>query len=185
MEQLKEICDSLSRVLSYPGEDYQERVVFCKDILAAAKYENEELRPIILAEFEKFASAIRVLPLGDIEELYTRTFDINPVSSLEVGWHLHGEAYQRGVFLVKMRDVLRKCGIEESAELPDHLTHVLFAVGRMEESDARVMVSTRLFIAMDKMLEGFAGKENPYEHLLNVTKKVLSEFCAQKSEKTI
>ena len=36
-----------------------------------------------------------------IQELYTRTFDINPVCTLEIGWHIFGEDYARGALLVK------------------------------------------------------------------------------------
>jgi len=36
------------------------------------------------------------------------TFDINPACALEVGWHLFGEDYMRGQFLVRMREELSK-----------------------------------------------------------------------------
>ena len=42
-------------------------------------------------------------PAVELEELYAATFDSSDDCALEVGWHLYGEAYQRGVFLVEMR----------------------------------------------------------------------------------
>lgn len=177
MENVREMFDSFARVFSYPGEEYTRHVAVCKNLCEEVRFNNDEVRKTLLAELDRFNVAINSLPIGELEELYTRTFDINPVSSLEVGWHLYGETYERGAFLVQMRDLLRRCSIEESSELPDHLTHTLLAVGRMEDEEAAAYISKRLLKAIDKMLEGFAGKENPYEHMLLATKLLLTETC--------
>jgi nitrate reductase delta subunit len=124
---------------------------------------------------EKFVTEISILSITDLEELYTRTFDINPIASLEIGWHLFGETYERGAFLVKMRGLLRQYHIEESSELPDHLTQCLMVVGRMPKAEADEFVSTYLRTSLDKILEGFQGKENPYEHLLLALKNFIQQ----------
>ena len=69
--------------------------------------------------------------LHELEETYARTFDINPACALEVGWHLFGEEYARGLFLVRLRGEMREHGVEESSELPDHITHVLALIAAM------------------------------------------------------
>lgn len=177
MNSATEILDSIAAILTYPSEDYKERVGLCTALIADADILTSDAKVHAVTGMEEFERATKPLSIAELEELYTRTFDINPVSSLEVGWHLHGETYERGAFLVTMRDVLRRCNIEESSELPDHLTHVLMAVGRMSEEDAEEFVSRRLLKALDKMLEGFAGKENPYEHVLLTIKMVLSRYA--------
>ena len=177
-----QILDSIAAIFSYPGDDYSDRVARCKSLLAETKFERDDIRTTALEGLDRFHASTNGLSVAELEELYTRTFDINPVSSLEVGWHLHGETYERGAFLVTMRDVLRRCAVEESTELPDHLTHVLMAVGRMEEDEAQDFVSARLLKAIDKMLEGFSGKENPYEHVLTATRQILAEMCSHSRE---
>jgi len=77
-----------------------------------------------------------------------------------------------------MREVLRRCSVEESTELPDHLTLVLAAFGRMTLSEAEEFASQRLVKAVNKMLEGFAGKENPYEHILRAVSILISQRAA-------
>ncbi|MBX2990080.1 MAG: molecular chaperone TorD family protein [Bacteroidetes bacterium] len=161
MTHYAQALDGLATILSYPGEDYKSRVAESLQFIAAHSDAEE-----MVGRLYAFSKAIEGLNKGEMEELYTRTFDINPVSSLEVGWHLYGETYERGAFLVQMRNVLRRCGVEESTELPDHLTSVLHAVGRMERSEAEEFIPSRVLKAMAKMLEGFAGQENPYEHVL-------------------
>jgi nitrate reductase delta subunit len=167
---ITEVLDNLAAILEYPTDDYKHHVGECIQRIKEERPDDDAA----LLRLVAFNAQIQDLSLAEIEELYTRTFDINPVSSLEVGWHLHGETYERGAFLVTMRDVLRRCNVEESSELPDHLTHVLLAVGRMSEEEAAEFVSHRLLKALNKMLEGFAEKENPYEHVLQSIKLLVS-----------
>jgi nitrate reductase delta subunit len=94
------------------------------------------------------------------QELYVQTFEFNPACTLEIGWHLFGENYERGEFLVRMREQLRRYGIVESSELPDHLTHLLALIGRMEHEEAAELAGHFLLPALAKIQDGL--KENPY-----------------------
>lgn len=122
-----------------------------------------------------FFSSTEGLSPADLEELYTRTFDVNPITSLEIGWHLYGEAYERGAFLVKMRELLRQHGVPESTELPDHLVHVLQLLGRMDDAGREAFIGAFLQPALKKMLEGFAKQSTPYEHVLRGLSSVLEQ----------
>ena len=110
---------------------------------------------------------------GLVEELYTRTFDINAICSLEVGWHIYGEEYARGALLVRFRGELRRLGIPESPELPDHLTHVLRLIGRLRGEKADDLAGRYLLPALGKMLSGMQGKDSPYEVLLRTTQAII------------
>lgn len=154
-----EVFDSLAALLGYPRDDFETRF---DEALAAVEAEDREMA-------ESLAPLARVV--GDrtpteMEELYTRTFDINPLCTLELGWQLYGEDYNRGAFLVRMRSLMRAVGVEETAELPDHLVHVLPVIARVDEGTARELASGFLLPALRKMLDGFAEKDNPYRPLL-------------------
>ena len=84
---------------------------------------------------------------------------------LEVGWHLYGEDYHRGAFLVRMRGLLREHGVPEETELPDHLTHVLPVLGRLDDARAEALARGYVLPALVKMLDGFGEKRNPYRQL--------------------
>jgi len=79
---------------------------------------------------------------------------MNPVSTLEIGWHLFGEQYERGEFLVNMRGRLREAGIPEIGELPDHLLHVLPLLDRLDPQDARAFADTFVLPALEKIAAG-------------------------------
>ena len=51
----------------------------------------------------------------DLQEMYTRTFDINAVCTLEVGWHIYGEDYaQRRACWSSCSQQLRLMNVPES-----------------------------------------------------------------------
>lgn len=173
----QELCDSFAVLLSYAENGYREELV---DLVTTVKNLHPDVAEVkkwedVCCELEIFLRETQSLTTEDYQELYTRTFDINPVSSLEIGWHLFGEAYERGAFLVKMREKLRMHQVEESTELPDHLVHVLKLVGRLESEEQKAFVSHFLHPALKKMLDGFEGKSNPYEHLIRALSVGLSQ----------
>jgi nitrate reductase molybdenum cofactor assembly chaperone len=168
MVQLTELYDLLGSLVAYPDEDYHEKVRHCVNLL-------KEEHPGNVEGILPFVSEVDKMAVTDLEEFYTRTFDINPVSALEVGWHIYGEQYERGAFLVRMRELSRTLGVKESTELPDHLTHVLPLVGRMEQEDADMFVATYLLPGLKKMLAGFDGKNNVYDNVLKTIRDVLAD----------
>jgi nitrate reductase assembly molybdenum cofactor insertion protein NarJ len=89
-----------------------------------------------------------------MQELYVQAFEFNPACTLEIGWHLFGENYERGEFLVRMREQLRRHGIAESTELPDHLTHLLPLVDRMDHNEAAELAGQYLLPALSKIKDG-------------------------------
>lgn len=155
----------LAAVLTYPHEDYRDLVAAC---LAAAP---ECARERVAA----FYKQIRTLEMEEAQELFTRTLDLNPVCSLELGWHLFGENYDRGLLMARLRRELAAHGIEENGELPDHLTHALLLLAAMPVQQAIEFAGAIVVPALEKMLTAFAGKQNCYECLLLALAEVLEE----------
>ena len=153
---MAEFLTGVAGVLTYPQADYAQRVQAC--VAAATANVRERLEP--------FAAQISRLTVEEAEELFTRTLDLDPVCSLEMGWHLFGENYDRGLLMVRMRSELRRHGIEERGELPDHLSHALPLLERMAREDAEAFAVAIVVPALEKMLTAFAGKQNPYECVL-------------------
>jgi len=161
------IYDAFAGLLTYPEVDYLQRIDASLRLAPAECCE----------ELEQFSNLVRDLATDKIQELFTRTFDLNPVCSLELGWHLFGENYERGPLLVRMREELRRHRLGESSELPDHLTHVLLLVAQMEHERASDFVVACVLPALEKMLQAMRGKDNPFEYVLVATRNLLhSDF---------
>jgi nitrate reductase delta subunit len=153
------IPELLAPLFHYPGAGYRALAGQC---LAAARSEAPETESL-LAEF---SSSIEGLSTEELQELYTRTFDLNPLCTLEIGWQLYGEEYQRGEFLVKMRQQLRAYELRESGELPDHISHALALVAKLEPEEAAEFAGRYVLPALDKMLAGWRDERNAFTALL-------------------
>ena len=189
----------LSRLVTYPDDRYAEGL----DALVAS---IEAWHPEAASDLAAFAARIAgrsiserasrgagapgddersaergargpALTSNDLQELFTRTFDLNPVCALEVGWHLFGEEYERGAFLVRMRQALREHGIAEGGELPDHLASMLLLVTKLDADDSDVLVANALVPAVVKMLEPLEKSESPFLPLVKAIREVLAA-CA-------
>jgi len=159
--------DMLARLLDYPEEGgYAELLARSIDLLEDGYAEAAALlRPL--------HDHVHKMDRGEVQELFTRTFDINAVCTLEIGWHIYGEDYARGALLVKLREQLRLMNVPESCELPDHLTHVLLLIGRMAGEEADELAARYLLPGLDKMLEGMAEGQPPYRALIEAVSKVV------------
>ena len=113
--------------------------------------------------------------LTDLQEKFTQTFDMSPTTSLDLGWHLYGEAYERGAFMLKIRELLRTQGIEETSELPDHLTHVLAAMDGLNDDDCTKFVHRYVQPAFIKILDGFKASDNPYQYAIRYIDELFKE----------
>jgi nitrate reductase molybdenum cofactor assembly chaperone len=154
----KSIYERFAGLFEYPGEDYRAKAEEC---LIALRHEHSDS-----ALFEQFCAAIRDFNTDELRELFTQTFDLNPTCALEIGWQLYGEDYQRGEFLVRMREQLREHSLRESGELPDHLTHALVLLAHLEPAEASEFAQGYLLPALDKMRASWHEQRNPFSALV-------------------
>jgi nitrate reductase assembly molybdenum cofactor insertion protein NarJ len=157
-----ELYNSLATLLSYPDEQ-----------LLNVCHAGGGDESAVALELAQFSDKTRALDLRALQELFIQTFDLSPVCSLEMGWHLFGENYDRGLLLVKIRQLLRACGVAEATELPDHITYALRLIPRMNASEAEYFVEAVVLSALGKMIAALEGKDNPYQHVLLAVRSLL------------
>ncbi len=157
--------EALGRLFGYPVAGYVEKVEVCRRAWAD--------HPEVAGPLAAFAEGIRSRPSETLEEAYTATFDLAPACALEIGWHLFGECYERGEFLVKVRQALARHGVAESVELPDHLSQVLALFPRLPAEEAGAFATACLLPALEKMTANLSGKGNLFEPLLHAVARAL------------
>ena len=121
-------------------------------------------------EVREFFAEIAHVSQDGMEELYTTTFDLNPVATLEIGWHLWGEQYERGRFLADLRPLQERLGVDSSSDLPDHLTLLLQTLARMPQPAA---LAAKIAPALEKIAATLDEQGNPYRHLIAAAKSAL------------
>lgn len=169
-DNLSLLSEQFANVFSYPGADYKKHVVE----ISAGVFQDDD--------WETFHKYIADSNHCDIEELFTSTFDMNPASCLEIGWHLYGESYQRGEFMVHLRRELASQEIQESCELPDHLSHVLKLMGKQGSDENAEFVPGIVIPAAEKIRDG-VKEDNPFRASLNALHNFLTKNY--KTEETV
>ena len=165
MTGFQKLCDAIAEVLLYPKSDYVEKVVCFRDIALSEA-------PSSVEAIESFMASVDGKPLNELEEAYIRTFDLNPLCSLDTGWQLFGEEYNRGLYMVKIREEMRRLGLPETTELPDHLTNTLRVLGRMTNDEA-ISFSVSCLIPATRKILGAIKQEDPYRPLVEGVSKLL------------
>ena len=169
---------ALSLLLRYPERHYREQIARC-----AATLKDRDTEAAL--HVGRFVNKISGMTVERLQELFTQSFDLSPLCSLEVGWHLYGEEYARGNFLVAMRGLLRDHGIEESTELPDHLTHLLPLLDRLSGDERSDFMERFLTPALTKMLRAFDGKDSPWVEVLRAVECAAVNTVQAKGEEAV
>ena len=155
-----ELLKLFAPLLEYPSPQLAEQVEAC---IAPLSLET----PIAAEHLAVFRAGISGYSQGQMEELFTSTFDMQPVCYPYVGYQLFGESYKRGAFMAQLVEGYRACGFSSEAELPDHLAVVLrflsldAAVRESEFSQA--LLTEALLPSLEKMRLSLEGQvKNPY-----------------------
>ena len=156
------VYDALAAVCVPPGSSYPTDLARAIDAV-------EQDYP---KAAEQLRDLERLLPKGDplaLEELFTRTFDVQPTTSLDTGSPLFVEDYKRGALLANLSREHTQAKNDCGAELADNLANVLRLLPRMVDTAIRdEFVHVLLGRAVQEMVREFepgrlAAKEEIYQ----------------------
>jgi nitrate reductase molybdenum cofactor assembly chaperone NarJ/NarW len=161
IEEHRSLFKIVSLLLGYPQEDLLSSI---SEIRAAAV-----AIPVCSAKSActDLMGYLESQPLLSLQEEYTRTFDLNPSTSLNLTFHQLGESRKRGHALAELIQVYRNAGYETSTdELPDYLPMVLeFLSICPSEAGKRVLVTFE--DSLRKMADRLRGMKSPYAGLMD------------------
>jgi nitrate reductase molybdenum cofactor assembly chaperone NarJ/NarW len=124
----------------------------------------------------EFLNEVQKMTLGEWEELYTRTLDINPPSAPYIGFQIWREGYQRGTFLSQMNRALYMEGISSEGELPDHLLPVLRYLDSSQHPLPELMDALPPAIKRMQATLRKADPANPYNFLLEAVAQLVDRL---------
>lgn len=176
MDSFPRIIEHLARLIDYPTADLGPLLDESAEILSAC-------HPDLRAGVDEFGRRAATHTLAELEEIYIQTFDMNPTCTLDLGWQLFGEDYNRGLFLVKVRQLMSRLGIPETHELPDHLTNILRVLSRMEPSEARLFARSCVLPALQKTSDA-VNSNCPYRPLMTAVLNLLLSQYAEVPKET-
>jgi nitrate reductase delta subunit len=178
------IYQLFARMLEYPTLALPREARKCLELLAApctgpASADGQVWPPPGRAEaaarVKRFAGYLEETPLARLEELYTSTFDMQPVCYPYVGYHLLGESYKRGMFMAQLNEGYHERGFSSGTELPDHVAVVLRFLASGTDGDfGQALLREGLVPALVRMEQAFGeSSANPYADVIRALLLVL------------
>jgi nitrate reductase assembly molybdenum cofactor insertion protein NarJ len=131
------------------GEDYVDKVgttqkYFDKVLSGAGK----TLQP--------FTELVGSISRTELEDLYVRTFEVQSITTLDIGYIVFGDDYKRGELLVNLNREHKKYGIVCGSELADNLSNILKLLKVLEDRELRDDLVNKIIVpALVKMIDGF------------------------------
>lgn len=142
---------TVADLFDYPGPSYFDKVKAVRQFLAG--YEKGET-----ADIDKF---IELLPtdLEEMRELYTRSFDVQSITTLDLGFVLFGDDYKRGELLANLTREHRETDNFCGTELADHLPNILRLISKLNDRElVHELVQEIVAPALKKMIGEFDPK---------------------------
>ena len=151
--------EHLARLFDYPRTDYPCWVQAAYDMLAAryvlAAAEVAAFAQELPTEGEWFTPEA----LDEVQEIFTRTFEVQAATTLDIGYVVFGDDYKRGELLVNLSREQRAVGVDPGRELPDHLPNVLRLLARWEDRAlAAEFAAEILQPALERMIAAFGPR---------------------------
>lgn len=119
---------SLGELFEYPDSDYPAKVRKLINLLDG-NYDRS------VAELERFLELLPVTELRSMQELYTRSFDVQAITTLDIGYVLFGDDYKRGELLANLNREHRQVNNDCGRELADHLPNLLRLIGKLKQNE--------------------------------------------------
>lgn len=153
--------EPLAALFDYPEADYPAKVHKAYAVLA-------DRYPQATAELEAFVEAVgadarEYTPeaLDEIQEIFTRSFDVQAITTLGVGYVMFGDDYKRGELFVNLSREYADIGIDCGTELADHLPTVLRLIARWQDEDlVAELVEELLHPALHQMIAEFGSQRS-------------------------
>jgi len=139
----------LANLFVYPGLQYANDVQLIQSKLENS-YPDEAMA---LAPFSTFVSQAT---LDQLEELFTRSFEVQAVTTLDLGYLMFGDDYKRAELLVNLNREHAKVNNDCGDELPDHLPNVLRLMPKLDDKSLlNDLVSLVIAPALKKIINDF------------------------------
>ncbi|MBX9948249.1 MAG: molecular chaperone TorD family protein [Candidatus Obscuribacterales bacterium] len=158
----------LALMLCYPDEQFHSKLDGLTDSIGS-------VYPEALKPFKRFCELSKASSLAELEELYTRTFDLAAIASPYITGYIYGdENYDRGTLMACLSENYSRLGFELEGELPDHLALLLRFSSWLDEETLDELIEYCLREPVAQMCEQLRNSDNMYFFLLSAISAVLN-----------
>lgn len=167
--EIRKIFGLFAEILEYPHAGLADKARECVALITPFHREAA-------AGLARFHAFTEQATKSRMEEIYTHTFDLMTVCYPYAGYHLFGESYTRGAFMVKLKEHYLTYGFSAGNELPDHICVILRFLAILGDKDQqRMLIEECMIPVLKKMKMTFVDNDNPYGEVIKSLLLVLKQ----------
>jgi len=151
----REIYRMFADVFEYPGTDYAEKV---HRVVRALNETYPEAGTELQGYYDHLPYNDHPEPRKAMEEIFTRTFDVQAITTLDIGYVVFGDDYKRGELLVNLSREQKAAGTDCGSELADHLSNLLQLIAAHED---QAMMAELVEMVVGPALRQMVGEFDP------------------------
>lgn len=143
-----------SKLLRYPTQSIRKDTI---QLIKAIENAHDLEHPSEINDYLKvFYYYLEKTNLLEQEEVYTQTFEVQSITTLDTGYILFGDDYKRAELLVNLNKEYTKLGINTGKELGDYLPNVLLLLESLKDTALRDdIINYIVYPAINKMISEF------------------------------
>lgn len=139
----------LADLFQYPDGGYQQKMKVIQNFLNDNYPEADE-------DIDTFVELLPADDLNTMEELYIRSFDVQSITTMDIGYILFGDDYKRGELLANLNREHKQADNDCGSELGDHLPNLLRLISKLDDQELIVEMIEELIVpALAKMISEF------------------------------
>jgi nitrate reductase assembly molybdenum cofactor insertion protein NarJ len=118
----------IASLFEYPDAQFPEKVTAIRNLLNTSY-------PSAAKKLDQFIDHLPVHDLLLMQELFTRSFDVQAIATLDLGYVLFGDDYKRGEMLSNLNREHLEAGNDCGTELADHLPNILRLMSLLRDEE--------------------------------------------------
>lgn len=153
MKKYKYIAD----LFRYPTAEIKNQVLQFVEYLAKKDV-------LLAAKFEPFKEFCTNTSITSLEEHYIKTFDVQAICHLDIGYIVFGDDSKRGRFLYHIKEEQINAGNDCGSELADFLPNILTLLSKTDNMDLAEELSVSILLpALSKMVQKLESENNIFK----------------------
>lgn len=139
----------IADLFDYPTQNFNNKVTAVQKLL-------DENYPEAGAELKLYTEFVNNTTLDEKQEIYTRTFDVQAITTMDCGYLIFGDDYKRGELLSNLNREHKEAGNELHNQLADHIPNLLRLLPKLKDKElTEELVSHIIKPALKKILADF------------------------------
>lgn len=140
---------TIADLFEYPSMELKGKVNAVQAML-------DEEYPEAGAELQLFTEFANTTTVEQQQEIYTRTFDVQAITTMDCGYLIFGDDYKRGELLSNLNREHKDAGNELHNQLGDHIPNLLRLLPKLKDEELTEELVTQIIKpALSKILAEF------------------------------